>query len=124
MFKTRTSRMRHFVHCAMLRLFLRCSWLAGRETNVSMNCSHHKFKFLKQMVDEQRLSILAMQETHLEDTSAGEFHTVYHSWFKISTLQTPIMPLPPLALHSYLTKNLRMLSTSKRSNGTWVSPND
>jgi exonuclease III len=66
--------------------------IAGRETNVSMSDSNHKLKFLKQMVDENRLGILAIQETHLDDAAAAEFHTLYHSWFKIIHSANPDNP--------------------------------
>ncbi|KAJ7687517.1 Endonuclease/exonuclease/phosphatase, partial [Mycena rosella] len=53
---------------------------------------NHKFKFVKRMVDENRLGILAMQETHLDDCGAADFHKIYQSWFKTIHSAHPTSP--------------------------------
>ncbi|KAJ7203989.1 Endonuclease/exonuclease/phosphatase, partial [Mycena haematopus] len=44
------------------------------------------------MVDEHRLGILALQETHLDNTAAAEFDTVFNPWFRLMNSAHPMNP--------------------------------
>ncbi|KAJ7679586.1 hypothetical protein B0H17DRAFT_1139122 [Mycena rosella] len=66
--------------------------IAGRDIATHMSRSNHKSKFVKRMVDENRLGILAMQETHLDDCGAADFHKIYQSWFKTIHSAHPTSP--------------------------------
>jgi exonuclease III len=44
------------------------------------------------MVDEHRLGVLAIQETHFDNTGADEFQAVYKHWFKLIHSTHPIKP--------------------------------
>jgi hypothetical protein len=56
--------------------------ITGRDTASSIHRSSHKFRFLKRMINEEHLGILAMQETHLDDAGAAQFHDIYQNWFQ------------------------------------------
>jgi exonuclease III len=63
--------------------------IAGRESHISMHHKAHKFKFLKQTIDENNLGILGIQESHFDAESASQFNNVFNRWFKLYYPEKP-----------------------------------
>ncbi|KAJ7689702.1 hypothetical protein B0H17DRAFT_1134836 [Mycena rosella] len=66
--------------------------IAGRDGNISMHNSSHKFKFLKDTIDVNNLAILGMQETHFDNVSAAQFNNIFGRWFKLYHSAHPEKP--------------------------------
>jgi exonuclease III len=59
---------------------------------MSMHNRNHKFKFLKQMIDDNDLGVLGIQETHFDAESATQFNNIFSRWFKVYHLAHPEKP--------------------------------
>ncbi|KAJ6495371.1 hypothetical protein C8R45DRAFT_823986 [Mycena sanguinolenta] len=57
-----------------------------------MNRRDHKFQFVKHVIDQQRLGVLVLQETHLDSAGAATFDTIYQKWFKLIYSPDPTDP--------------------------------
>jgi exonuclease III len=66
--------------------------IAGRDVNMSMHNRNHKFKFLKQMIDDNDLGVLGVQETHFDAESATQFNNIFSRWFKVYHSAHPEKP--------------------------------
>jgi hypothetical protein len=64
----------------------------GRDKNKSITSAGHKFTYMKRMMDEKRIGILALQETHMNDIAASQFENIYRKWFKLFNSGHPIKP--------------------------------
>ncbi|KAJ7696324.1 hypothetical protein B0H17DRAFT_1131100 [Mycena rosella] len=66
--------------------------IAGRDANVSMNNTNHKFKFLKETIDINNLGALGIQEGHFDTNAAVQFNNVFNRWFKLYYSADPDKP--------------------------------
>jgi exonuclease III len=66
--------------------------ITGRDSNISMHNSNHKFKCLQQTIDTNNLDVLGMQETHFDTESATQFNNVFGRWFKLYHSAHPDKP--------------------------------
>jgi hypothetical protein len=64
----------------------------GRDSNRSMSSPGHKFSYLKQTMDENRIGILAIQESHLDVDSSVQFNHIFQRWFKLVNSGHPTKP--------------------------------
>jgi hypothetical protein len=64
----------------------------GRDSSKSMSSVGHKFSYLKQTMDENKIGILAIQESHLDVDGSVQFNNVFQRWFKIINSGHPTKP--------------------------------
>lgn len=77
--------------------------IAGRDGNMSMHSRNHKFKFLKQTIDENHLGVL---ETQLEPQSTTQFNNVFGRWFKLYYSAHPDKPSSTVGVAFVLNKKI------------------
>ncbi|KAJ7120400.1 hypothetical protein C8R44DRAFT_623725 [Mycena epipterygia] len=47
---------------------------------------------MKRMVDDRRIGVLALEETHMNNIAASQFNNIYGNWFKLFNSGHPIKP--------------------------------
>jgi hypothetical protein len=48
-----------------------------------MSSVGHKFGHIKQTMDENRIGILAIPESHLDVDGSVQFNNIFQNWFKL-----------------------------------------
>lgn len=54
--------------------------------------SDHKFKYLKQTIDENKIGTFAIQESHLDVDTTVQFNNLFQRWFKLINSSHPAKP--------------------------------